>query len=138
MEKQITDYEKMAEEYARVTPFSVAPKSEENADVFAQLYTFYARISALIALLPKENAAKDVLLASEKFARGLQEESATHLLEKPQVAGVPTRVTFTSAVRLSLRESTLALTLTDNKKECADLWERQRTLHLFLLTLTAF
>ena len=72
MEKTRPDYEKMAEEYSKVTPFSLQiqdpENNDDNADDLSVICGLYARISAFIEILPVENTAKLIIEKCNKNA----------------------------------------------------------------------
>lgn len=135
MEKQTPDYEKMAEEYAKVKPLF---EREENADKKSDdLLLFYARISAILDSLPEQNAAKELVVLSKKTARKIYDdllisaqERGLQTVERPQIKG---RLSYTTAVRQALILSAKALEIAD-----ASSLVKYINLHIYLLSLTAF
>jgi|GEM_PF-4135324 len=148
MEKTRPDYEKMAEEYSKVTPFSLQiqdpENNDDNADDLSVICGLYARISAFIEILPVENTAKLIIEKCNKNAKILydtyteiQKKFGLKQTEKPIINK---NVTFTQAVRLCLKASAEALDISQDKEKIFKTLPvlRQQNLHLLLLTLTAF
>lgn len=138
MEKERPDYEKMAEEYAKITPFAVREEKKEKPSRNAAL--LYARISSILDLLPEQNAAKELVLLSKKTAFDVYERLAekekdegSREVERPIING---RLSYTTAVRQALILSAKAMEEMINNGENS-LVEYQY-LHLLLLSLTAF
>ena len=138
-----TDYEKMAAEYAEIRPFSLqTDKPRENEANLSSLAELYAKITALIDKIPTENNAKELILLSKRLAfsvyetyRSLQKKLSLTPTEREEIRE---RTTYTQAVRECLKASAKALALSAETTIESLPREKQRDLHVLLLTLTAF
>ena len=133
MEKPTPNYEKMAEEYAKIRPLPFPEKQNDLSLVF----DLYARIYALVGYLPEENAAKEAVSVCKKQAADVLDAlKALGIRGAEENMPQRERTTYTSIVRRALLYSAKGIFIAQKEKDLP--LAKMQSLHLFLLTLTAF